>query len=245
MLKTLLPFVFLAATAAHAAVQIPSSPYVVIFDGKSICDGCDTPFVNLFRDQGYSVVEVKPGQSTPELLAGTTLYIVPGGDDVTSLEDAWTEADLQSIREYVRRGGRYYGVCLGGYSAGHPGTWAGTIPGFEALDIIPAKVLEKSPDDKKDKVLDIFWEGQPRRAYFQDGPSFVITDASKVLKIYATYADDHSVATFMSSYGSGRVAVSGVHIEATQDWYDDYHLVAPPGLNRDLQSQILNELLSN
>ena len=235
---------FLTCAAAHATVTIPSAPYVIIFDGKTICGGCDTPFSDMFRGKGYSVVEVKPGQSTPELLAGATVYIVPGGEDVTSLDDAWTAADLQAIRDYVRRGGRYYGVCLGGFWAGHSGTWPGTLPGFEALELIPAKVLEKSPDDKKDKVLDLVWEGQSRTAYFQDGPSFVVTDASQVLKIYATYADDHAVAAFLSRYGSGKVAVSGVHLEATQDWYDEFHLIAPTGLNRDIQEEIFDDLLS-
>lgn len=227
---------------AAAVLAIPSSPYVVIFDGKSICQGCDTPFVELFHERGYEVVEVRPGQSTPELLAGATMYIVPGGDDVTSLDDAWTSSDRDAIHGYVRNGGRYYGVCLGGYWAGQA-TWPGLIPGFEGLDLIPATVIEKSPEDKKDKIVDVEWEGALRQAYFQDGPEFDITDSSRVLKTYATYADDHAVAAFMSSYGRGKVSVSGVHVEATQDWYDDYHLQAPPGLNRDLMNEILVDLL--
>jgi glutamine amidotransferase-like uncharacterized protein len=217
--------------------------YVVIFKGPTICDGCETPFEDFFHEKGYEVREVKPGESTPALLARAAVYIVPGGEDVAKLEDGWTEGDREAIRAYVSGGGRYYGSCLGGYWAGKAGTWPTAIPGFEALDLIPATVLELSADDTKDKVVGIHWDGQPRQAYFQDGPSFVITDPSRVLKIYATYDDNHHVAAFSSRYGQGKVAVCGVHPEATQDWYDEYHLPAPKNLNRDLLEEILDDLM--
>jgi hypothetical protein len=228
------------------AAPVLPRPYVVIFDGPSVCDGCQTPFEDYFRARGYDVREVKPGESTPELLAGAVVYVAPGGDDVTRLSDAWTAADREAIRDYVRRGGRYYGVCLGGYWAGKAGTWPGTVPGFEGLDMLPAVVLELSADDKGDKIVGVHWDGAPREAYFQDGPTFALTDDSRVIKVYATYDADRTpghVAAFSARYGRGKVAVSGVHTEAAQDWYDEAHLPAPPNLDRDMLEEILGDLL--
>ena len=241
------PAAAVVPVVAHVVAVPPSrqGPYVVIFKGRTICAGCETPFETLFRARGYGIRKVGPGQSTPELLAGAAAYVVPGGEDVSRLRDAWTPSDLQAIRGYIANGGRYLGVCLGGYWAGRAGAWPGTLSGFEALDIIPARVLELSPDGTRGKVVPIHWKGRPRQAYFQDAPSFEITDPSRVLKIYATYDDNGYVAAFLSRYGSGTVAVSGVHLEATQDWYDDYRLPAPPNLNRDLMSEVLDDLLNN
>ena len=244
-----------SAPPAAVAPVLPSVPalgpesarlgaFVVIFKGRTICEGCETPFEKVFRARGYAIRKVGPGQSTPELLAGAAAYVVPGGEDISKLKDGWTPSDLQAIRDYLWNGGRYLGVCLGGYWAGQAGTWPGTIPGFEALGVIPARVLELDPDGTRGKVVAIHWEGQPRTAYFQDAPSFDITDPSRVLKVYATYDDNGYAAAFLSRYGVGKVAVSGVHLEATQAWYDEYHLKAPKGLNRDLMNEVLDDLLN-
>ncbi|MDE2141785.1 MAG: hypothetical protein KGJ84_05175 [Elusimicrobia bacterium] len=247
----------LARPAAAAPVASPAKPYVVIFYGKTIhtgicaddcgkdgCvpDGCATVFEIYFKQKGFDVRDVQPGESTPQLLAGAALYVVPGGDDVTSLQDAWTKEDREAIRRYIANGGRYLGSCLGGYWAGKEGTWPGTIPGFRALDLLPADVLELSASDKSDKVVGVHWDGQERQCYFQDGPSFKVTDPSRVLKTYATYDDNGYVATFMSSYGKGKVTVTGVHVEAPRQWYDDYHLKAPSELDRDLLDELVNDL---
>jgi glutamine amidotransferase-like uncharacterized protein len=214
----------------------------VIFKGPSICDGCETPFVTMLQNKGYDVHLVMPGESTPELLKNAAVYIVPGGDDITTMAQGWTALDRQAIRDYVKNGGRYYGACLGGYWAGKAGTWINTIPGFEALELIPATVVEASVFDTRPQIVNIHWEGKPRKAYFQDGPSFVITDPSRVLKIYATYDFNGQVSTFLSKYGAGKVGISGVHIEATPDWYQEDHLVAPVGLNVDLMNEIMSDL---
>lgn len=256
MKKTIMGFYFLLCASIIFGVATPLSlaavkPLAVIFKGRSICDGCETPFIKIFKDKGYDVRFVKPGESTQELLAKTYVYVIPGGEDVgqyvdghsTSIKDAPTKADLDAIRSYVLEGGRYYGVCLGGYWAGKEGSWPGTLPEFQALRIIPATVLELSAHDKRDKVIDVLWNGKTRKVYFQDGPSFEITDPSLILKTYATYEDNKKVAVFLAKYGKGKVGISGVHLEAPLSWYKEARLKAPAVLSHDLQDEILGDLL--
>ena len=227
------------AEVRHFAADAPKA---VIFEGSTICDGCQTPFEDWFESRGYQVVAVKPGQSTPATLAGAKIYIVPGGEDVTSLDEGWTDSDRQAIRDYINNGGRYYGVCLGGYWAGRAGTWAGTVPGFKALEIIPAEVVAQSPADKSDKVVNVSWEGMPRDVFFQDGPAFTITDPTQVLKVYATYDGQNQVAAFLSRFGRGKVAITGVHLEATKEWYDASHLKMPDKPTVDMMDEMMSDL---
>ena len=165
--------------------------------------------------------------------------MAPGGEDVDHLNQGWTAEDRQAIRDYVYNGGRYYGVCLGGYWAGD---WPGSQPGFQSLGIIPAHVIaySKTPEARIEKIN---WLGKTRYAYFQDGPAFFLSDASSV-HVFATY-ENGSVATFISKYGKGKVGISGVHFEAPRDWYTYDHLNDPDPKHAEMGDQLFDSLFSS
>ena len=214
-------------------------PLAVIFNGPTICDGCETALADVMKKRGFQIKYVQPGESTSELLSHAAIYMVPGGEDVTLLKQGWTADDRQAIKNYINEGGLYYGVCLGGYWAGD---WKGTIQGFESLGIIPAHVIAYSHTIEA-RVEKISWNGITRYAFFQDGPAFILADPSRV-HVFATYADG-SVATFISKYGKGKVAISGVHFEATPEWYQEDHLIDPDPAHGELGEELLDSLFSN
>ena len=233
LLVSLFLFSFISSAQAFTGA---TRNLAVIFNGPTICGGCETALGKLMRNRGLDVKYVHPGESTPALLSHAAIYMVPGGEDVDNLDQGWTRDDRQAVRDYVKNGGLYYGVCLGGYWAGD---WPGTQPGFESLGIIPAHVIAYSKTTEA-RVEKINWNGQTRYAYFQDGPAFIFSDPSAA-RIFATY-EDGSVATFISKFGNGRVAISGVHFEAPKDWYDSDHLKDPDPLHAELGEELFDAL---
>jgi glutamine amidotransferase-like uncharacterized protein len=147
---------------------------------------------------------------------------------------------MSAIRDYVRNGGRYLGFCLGAYWAGD---WPGVVPGFRSLGMLPAHVLAHSKTIE-DRVEKIYWQGAPRYAYFQDGPSFLLSRPGDV-QLFATYANDNTAAVFISRFGGGKVAVSGVHLEAPPSWYKDSHLDDPDGHTLELADSLFEQLMAD
>jgi glutamine amidotransferase-like uncharacterized protein len=232
---------FLALLLLEASVHAaPEKPLALIFRGPTICDGCETVLQTVMEKRGYETRYVGVGETTPALLATADVYLVGGGEDVQDLAHGWSESERQALRAWIHAGGRYFGACLGAYWASN---WGGEMPGFVSLDIVPFTVWAHDKD-KSDKILPVLWGGKSRYVYFQDGPAFAASPErpGRDAKVYATYFGG-SVAAFLSRFGQGKVAVTGVHVEADQSWYDDANLVDPDGLDDDLFQEMLDDLL--
>ncbi|WP_083472725.1 BPL-N domain-containing protein [Kibdelosporangium phytohabitans] len=183
----------------------------------------------------FEVKFVGPGTGTAltaGLLAKATLYVQPGGDD---LQRTWRDlrGSADMIRDWIRGGGSYLGLCFGGYLAGHnPGF--GLLPGD--TDGYAGSPGSEVPDDR-DTVLKVDWQGQPRHMYFQDGPAFHLTGGANAT-VLATYSNG-AAAVVVASYGNGRVGVSGPHPEATAEWYEGKGLTNPDGVRLDLARELI------
>ncbi|WP_079064387.1 BPL-N domain-containing protein [Streptomyces sp. NRRL F-4489] len=171
---------------------------------------------------------------SPASLAHAAVYAQPGGG---SLAPAYRRLrkHRDTLRDYVGGGGRYLGVCLGGYLAGQtPGF--GLLPGdTDQYIVTPGATVGHDGDT----LVDTRWRGLPRTVYFQDGPHFVLDDNADAT-VLATYPNG-TVAALVAPFGSGRVAVVGPHPEATDDWFLDENL--PVHHTHDLAIDLVNELL--
>ena len=226
----------------------PPGPTALIYRGPGACQGCPEALGLL-----VAVAKMTPKYVGPEdLLSDATfqdavLYVQPGGDDTMSVYNAvgparWPEV-AQRLRTFVGGGGRYLGMCLGGFLAA---TWmddASTIP---ALRLVPyeAHYFTATPRPYRlDQVIPVSWlqPKQARTVYFQEGPYFdAPPDAGAP---YATYADG-TTAAIVSPYGQGKVGLSGIHFEAPQSWYDHYNLTDPDGVDADLGGILIRDLMA-
>lgn len=226
----------------------PPGPTALIYRGPGACQGCPEALGLLFAAAHYTPKYVGP----QELLSDATfkdaaVYVQPGGDDTMSVYGAVGPANWSGvagrIQDYVKGGGRYLGVCLGGFLAA---TWmddASTIP---ALRLVPfdAHYFTATPKPyTKDQVIEVKWlfPPQTRSVYFQEGPYFDHPPDAGVP--YATYGDG-TTAAVLSPYGQGKVALSGIHFEAQQSWYDHYNLTDPDGLDADLGEILIRDLMA-
>ena len=240
-----------ALSPAIAAAKRPPKEIAVLFNGPTICEGCGDNIASDLRRRHYKVIKVGAGQTTPQLLAKASVYVVPGGEDVQDSNEGWSRAERQALRDFVQNGGSYIGFCLGAaWAADWPGEKKGVH--YNSLDIVPALAQPESPPldlsqkaidaAKKARVETVNWQGHRRQTYFQDGPGFTM-DPGTDAKVLASYKDDH-VATFVSHYGAGTVAVTGVHIEADASWFEGDNLRPPKKNTKDLMKQFMDEALA-
>lgn len=142
---------------------------------------------------------------------GVDMIAVPGG-----FGDADTFAQLfknngDRVREFIKRGGRYLGICMGAY-------WAGSYY-LDILDEVDAVQYIKRPgtDTRRPhaKNLSVTWQGEPTKMFFYDGCALV-GNRHKFTTV-ATYANGDPMAIYQK-----RLGLIGCHPEAEQFWYDSY-----------------------
>jgi glutamine amidotransferase-like uncharacterized protein len=137
------------------------------------------------------------------------LFIVPGGNYL-DIGNSLTAATTVNVRNAVRGGLSYLGICAGGFLAGSvPAPYkgfdlsSGVKFGFYAAEkngIRKAAVRITTADGAE---LDQYWE---------DGPEF-----SGWGEVAGKYPDG-TPAIVEGSVGQGRVILSGVHPEAPESW---------------------------
>jgi hypothetical protein len=163
------------------------------------------------------------------------MVAVPGGFGDSDSYDNLLKHNAKSIRKFVHNGGRYLGICMGAYWAGHHY--------FNILNSVDAVQYIKQPhtDTRRPhaKNIDIEWEGEPEKMFFYDGCA-LIGDHSK-FKTIATYANGDSMAIMQN-----RIGLIGCHPESQDFWYDSYSYLKGKyhgGRHHDLLLNFANKLM--
>ncbi|WP_211589566.1 BPL-N domain-containing protein [Microbispora sp. H11081] len=194
-------------------------PIALVYRGPASIPGCSEAVAALLKASrwGFDVRYTGPHEEIPlsaEALADATVYAQPGGGDLARGYRRLRRF-RGPLRDYVARGGRYLGFCLGGYLAG-------ATPGFALLPGDTDQYIG-TPDatvrGEEDTLVDVRWRGRDRTVFFQDGPCFLL-DPGNAAHVLATYPNG-AVAALVTPYGAGRVGVVGPHPEATDDWFTD------------------------
>jgi glutamine amidotransferase-like uncharacterized protein len=215
----------------------------LVYRGAAACDGCPEALAALLHSSRWEfdvryVGEKEKLKVSPSTLAGASLYGQPGGGNSVKRAYRRMEGSAGAIRNYVRSGGRYLGICMGGYLAGH---WRGfrLLPEDTDQFITSAGA---SVTTAKDTVVDVDWGGRRYGMFFQDGPVFRLPPEPRDVTILARYASNGEIAAMVASLGQGRVGVCGPHPEATEDWYESHRLRldgSSIGLGHDLIDHLM------
>jgi hypothetical protein len=139
------------------------------------------------------------------------IIAVPGGfGDATSFYKAF-EYNGDRVKNFVAKGGRYLGICMGAY-------WAGSNY-FDMLDSVDAVQYLTRPhaDTRRPHAKDIktTWRGTPTTMFWYDGCALV-GDSNK-FETVATYSNGDAMAIIQD-----RIGLIGCHPEAEQFWYNGY-----------------------
>lgn len=139
------------------------------------------------------------------------LICVPGGIGDSDRFDTLMRYNKKHIINFVARGGKYLGICMGAY-------WAGQYY-FNILNDIDCVQYIKRPntDTRRPhaKAMPINWQGLICKMFFYDGCSIV--GDLKNSKIIATYPNGDAMAVIQNNIG-----IIGCHPESDRYWYDNY-----------------------
>lgn len=206
--------------SARPTEKVRARPIALVYRGPASCPGCSEAAAQLLRSTKYRfrVSYIGPQERrkfTRSAFSGVALYVQPGGDSsVTQANRQLGSRARVLIKNYVRRGGRYLGICQGGYLAGSQPGMRLLNPGDSGQYI---KTSGASTRSSRDTVIPIRWGGKKYPMYFQDGPFFTARAASGG-KVLARYTNGR-IAALSKHYGRGLVTVVGPHPEAPASWY--------------------------
>jgi len=241
-------FFCISSAASSDTMGLPSQDnggsdkYALIYNGPVSAEDCPEAVAAIAKSAGLKVRFVSIPGDIPRLLDNAAVFIIGGTeDDMGPMVKAFTPKVVISIKEYLRKGGRYLGVCGGGFMASTG--WKEGSEYMKGFGIIPAEA-SVFQDIFEAKILPVKWLRKTRPMFFKAGPDFRLTKTQETVHVIATYSDG-SIAALISTYGKGRVAVCGPHPEARELWKDDAANSDRWVSSTDLAVQFLKDLLSD
>lgn len=133
--------------------------------------------------------------------------LFPGGIGDSDRFYSVAKVHKERIQEYIARGGRYIGICMGAY-------WADEYY-FDILKEtrVEQYITQPGSDTRRPhpKAMPVTWQGEPMNMYFYDGCTFVGGEQ----EVYASYATDYPMAIVQN-----RIGLIGCHPESQLYWYD-------------------------
>lgn len=215
------PSVLTVAAKSHSFTpKSKRKPLALVYRGPASCPGCSEAAAKLVKStrQHFRVAYIGPQEHrkiTARQLNKATLYVQPGGDTSVAKADQLMGSKAKKlITRFVKRGGRYLGICQGAYLAGSMPGMGLLRPGNTGQYIATIGASTKST---RDTVIPVRWGKKRHPMFFQDGP-YITTGSARGIKVLARYTNGR-IAALTKRVGAGRVGVVGPHPEAPASWY--------------------------
>lgn len=236
-------FLPVSICSTRTLAQGPASQkYALVYNGPASAEDCPEAAAAIAKRAGLPVVFIADIGKLPGLLSGAAVFIIGGtGDDLSPLTRAFTPTVSAALKEYIGKGGRFLGLCGGGFMASTG--WDEGKLRMNGLGLIPA-ACNVYKDDFEARIIPIRWKGAVRQMYFKAGPYFIPAKDASGVEVVATY-EDGSPAALVSALGKGKVAVSGPHPEARETWPEEAKNGSRWVSSADLAVQMLADLLSD
>ena len=123
-----------ALVLSLAFPQAAAAGTALVYDGPGLCEGCAEAAAAAVRQAGLKAVLAGPEALDPDRLEGFDLVVVGGAEATLDIRRGMSRAQFRALRNYVRGGGRYLGLCAGAYLAGEVLDDAGRVPGLRLFD---------------------------------------------------------------------------------------------------------------
>jgi glutamine amidotransferase-like uncharacterized protein len=137
------------------------------------------------------------------------MIAVPGGFGDSDSYDRLFNYNAYRVKEFVKNGGHYLGICMGAY-------WAGKHYLNILDDVEVEQYIKRSNADTRRphaKNIPIIWNGADDSMFFYDGCAF----GPGQYDIVAKYMNDDPMAIIQ-----GRIGLIGCHPESQLHWYESY-----------------------
>lgn len=163
-----------------------------------------------------------------ELNDDVLAFFIPGGAGTPYRRKLEVQGN-EKIREYVKNGGIYYGICAGAYYACRRTIFEKDIPELRiisecGLNLVEGQaigtlykelnILPYAKNAASSAVVNLRWNDDEKYvSHYHGGPYFELDDETEN-EILARYDfADNKPAIISRSYGKGKVILSGIHFE--------------------------------
>jgi len=201
---------------------------VALYSGQGTWDESVQAAEKMFQWMNYTVELVSPDVINSNQFEGFGILCVPGGDMYQYAQDISSQGK-ENIRNFIRDGGGYIGICGGAYFASETVVWRGNVLPMTPLELFQGTaagpINEITPDsdfgmctvnitDSAHPITQI--EPQAATTLYYWGPALTPKENAEVT-VLGRYAIGNQPAMLAFDYGSGRVFVVGTHPEIEED----------------------------
>lgn len=158
----------------------------------------------------YKIVHITHRSLTASTLKNIDCLVFPGGLGDSDVFDDVLLDRKTVVQDYMKSGGRYLGVCMGAYFAGHH--YFDVLKDVDTVRYIKQPGADVTREDET--ISPVVWNRKPYNMYFFDGCALMGNLSS--LRVFATYANGDVMAAIQ-----GRIGLIGCHPESLEYWYDD------------------------
>lgn len=137
----------------------------------------------------------------------------PGGIGDSESWHSILKPNKKRVQDFVARGGRYLGICMGAYWAGS--NYFDILHGVDAVQYLARPGTDTRRPHAKN--IAITWQDQPMNMFWYDGCALV-GDESR-FETVARYAGNGDPMAIIQD----RVGVIGCHPESEPFWYTEYY----------------------
>ena len=221
--------------ATACAMSEPAAPEILLFNGRGTSPNDVAALESILRARhsSYSTASSERlGAMSDAELKAYRLVIIPGGN-FEEIGNALTADTTASLRNAVRGGLSYLGICAGAFFAG-----ASPYNGLNLTSGVrfPFYALEDQ-GIRKAAVAITTADTRPLEVYWEDGPQ--LTGWGEVVAKYP----DHTAAVVQGSFGGGWVVLTGVHAEAPESWRRDLAFTTPVAPSHAYAARLIDAAL--
>lgn len=199
-----------------------SKPLFLVYTDDPMCSiDCADTVCDLLNNTGLYTAKMIGPDSYPKLefnkenLSKADCLVMPGGLGDSDQFDNYLYKHKKMVVDYVGNGGKYLGICMGSYFAGHH--YFDILTNAQAVQYIKRK--DSSTKKSTPVVIDLTWNTKECPMYFFDGAAFIPDKCTHIpAKIISRYKNGDAAA-LIQHYKQGMVGVIGPHPEAQKWWF--------------------------
>jgi glutamine amidotransferase-like uncharacterized protein len=229
----LMPIVLLLIMAVVAVsfwnyTRSPTAADVAIYAGRGVWEDSVVACQEMFRWMNHTVELVNAEYINEVGLEGFRVLVVPGGDMYAYAEDISSEGK-ENIRNFVRNGGGYIGICGGAYFAAKRVVWRGSQLAMTPLGLFngtatgPIDEIMPYPNYTMCKINIVNHvhpitepENDSITILYYWGPALT-SDGETNVTVLGQYEKGSQPAIVSLEYSQGRVFLIGTHPEIEED----------------------------
>jgi glutamine amidotransferase-like uncharacterized protein len=207
---------------------IDKEDHVALYSDRGVWSESVQATEQMFQWMGYATERLNAGDIKDGALDNFSILCVPGGNMYQYAQDL-SSTGIENIKNFVRDGGGYVGICGGAYFAGEKIVWRGNQLPMSSLEFFPGTAkgpfddIVPYPDSGMCRVnitdtTHPITRSEPDSVWilYYWGPAFIPEDNADVTILGRYHITDQPMMLALN-YGHGRAFLIGTHPEIEED----------------------------